>query len=142
MAGLRRLALFLGALLPAVLAAPTAAAKKPEVIPGKYIVTLKEGATDTESHINWVNDIHRRSLGKRDTAGVEKTYNISSWNAYSGEFDDETIKQIKANPEVCYYSNLGFDKAMVLMNDCRLPMSSLTMSCISMILPPRSTSVL
>ncbi|ORY72133.1 peptidase S8/S53 domain-containing protein [Pseudomassariella vexata] len=106
MASILRLALFVGALLPAALTAPTAAPaaaqQKREVIPGKYLVTLKTGATvsDVESHLTWVSDVHRRSLSKRDTAGVEKTYNISSWSAYAGEFDDETIAEIKNSPEV------------------------------------------
>lgn len=102
MASIRRLALYLGALLPAVLAAPAAHHKAPEAVPNKFIVTLKEGASvDTDSHLTWVNDLHRRSLTKRNTAGVEKTYNIHTWNAYAGEFDEETIEQIKSSPDVC-----------------------------------------
>ncbi|KAF4472203.1 alkaline ase [Fusarium albosuccineum] len=103
MASLRRLALFFGALLPAALAAP--ADLPPKVpIPGKYIVTLKSDAPDSkiEAHLNWVGDIHRRSLNKRDTAGVEDKYNIGNWNAYSGEFDKDTIEEIKASPEVAF----------------------------------------
>ncbi|KAK7418599.1 proteinase B [Neonectria magnoliae] len=105
MTSIRNLALFLGALLPAALAAPAKQAAgvvpDPVVIPGKYIITLKEDAkTDLESHLNWVTDVHRRSLSKRDTAGVEKTYNISTWNAYSGDFDDETIAEIEKSPDV------------------------------------------
>lgn len=101
MTSIRRLALFLGALLPAVLAAPAALHKEPEAVPNKFIITLKEGVSiDTDSHLAWVNDIHRRSLTKRSTAGVEKTYNIHTWNAYAGEFDAETIEQIKSSPDV------------------------------------------
>ncbi|KAJ3544435.1 hypothetical protein NM208_g3052 [Fusarium decemcellulare] len=103
MASLRRLALFFGALLPAALAAP--ADLPPKVpIPGKYIVTLKSDAPDSkiEAHLNWVGDVHRRSLNKRDTAGIEDKYNIGKWNAYSGEFDKETIEEIKASPEVAF----------------------------------------
>ncbi|KAM5385753.1 hypothetical protein ACJZ2D_000952 [Fusarium nematophilum] len=106
MASIRRLALYLGVLLPGALAAPTDAHTKrqEEVIPGKYIVTLKSdaSASKVESHLNWVGDVHRRSLSKRDTAGVENTYNISNWNAYSGEFDQETIEEIKNSPEVAF----------------------------------------
>lgn len=104
MTSIRRLALYLGALLPAVLAAPAALHKKPEAVPNKFIITLKEGASiDTDSHLAWVNDIHTRSLTKRSTAGVEKTYNIHTWNAYAGEFDEETIEQIKSSPDVRSY---------------------------------------
>lgn len=105
MASIRRLALFLGALLPAALAAPVEGAVRREeaAIPNKYIVTLKPEASDSKisAHLNWVGDVHRRSLSKRDTAGVEETYNISNWNAYAGEFDDATIEEIKNSPEVC-----------------------------------------
>lgn len=103
MANLRRLALFLGALLPAAFAAPTPAQQKREVIPNKYIVTLKEGISteDFKSHVNWARDVHARSLTKRDTVGVEKEYSISSsFNAYAGEFDAATLEQLKNNPDV------------------------------------------
>ncbi|KAK0385676.1 hypothetical protein NLU13_6853 [Sarocladium strictum] len=97
MASFRNLAVFLGALLPAVLAAP--APRAPEVIPGKYIITLKENVKP-DSHLSWVTDVHTRSLSKRDTVGVENTYDIGKWHAYAGEFDEATIEEIKSNPEV------------------------------------------
>lgn len=104
MASLIRLALYLGALLPAALAAPTAPTKGSDVIPGKYIVTLKSSASSAkvESHLQWVGDVHRRSLSKRDTAGIEHTFNIKNWNAYAGQFDEDTIKEIEASPEVSF----------------------------------------
>ncbi|KAI1639952.1 peptidase S8/S53 domain-containing protein [Biscogniauxia mediterranea] len=104
MNNLRRIVLALGALLPAALAAPTIVPRLEQraAIPGKYIVTLKTDATPTEveTHLAWVSDVHKRSLNTRSTAGVEKTFNISSWSAYAGEFDDATIEEIKNNPEV------------------------------------------
>ncbi|KAL6879360.1 alkaline proteinase [Trichoderma novae-zelandiae] len=101
MASIRRLVLYLGALLPAVFAAPAVNHKLPEAVPNKFIITLKDGTSiDADSHLTWVKDLHRRSLSKRSTAGVEKTYSIDTWNAYAGEFDEETVKQIKANPNV------------------------------------------
>ncbi|KAH8887305.1 subtilisin-like protein [Thozetella sp. PMI_491] len=106
MASFRRLALYLGALLPAVFAAPTAPrdVEKREVIPNKYIVTLKTDASsrEFESHLTWVSDVHSRSLTKRDTAGLENTYNISTWKAYAGEFDEATIDAIRNSPEVAF----------------------------------------
>ncbi|KAF2646538.1 subtilisin-like protein [Massarina eburnea CBS 473.64] len=99
MINVRNIALFFGALLPAVLAAPTPITKRADIIEGKYIVTLKTGTT-VESHLNWVSDVQKRSLSTRNTAGVEKTYSISDWQAYAGEFDDATIAEIKANPDV------------------------------------------
>ncbi|KAI0548839.1 subtilase [Xylaria curta] len=99
----RSLALFFGALLPAAFAAPASKkASEPEFIPNKYIVTLKSGisTTDFESHINWARDVHARSLSRRDTAGVEKTYNIKDFNAYAVEMDAQTLAEIKAHPQV------------------------------------------
>ncbi|KAK7745090.1 hypothetical protein SLS62_009954 [Diatrype stigma] len=104
MATLRNLAvLLLGALQlqpAAVLAAPSTK----QVVPGKYIVRLKSGIStrDVESHIDWVRDVHRRSLGSRDIgiAGVKKTFHINEFNAYAGEFDEETLAQIRSNPDV------------------------------------------
>ncbi|KAI8250275.1 Alkaline proteinase [Colletotrichum sp. SAR11_239] len=102
MTNFRRLALAVGALLPVVLAAPAAIKRdEPKFAPGKYIITLKEdAAANVDSHLTWVADVHRRSLGKRDTVGVENKFNISNWNAYSGEFDEATIEEIKKSPEV------------------------------------------
>ncbi|UPL02654.1 hypothetical protein LCI18_013588 [Fusarium solani-melongenae] len=107
MASFRRLALFLGALLPAALAAPVdgpVRRQEAAAIPNKYIITLKPEASDSKisAHLDWVGDVHRRSLSKRDTVGVEETYNISNWNAYAGEFDDATIEEIKNSPEVAF----------------------------------------
>ncbi|KFH44216.1 Alkaline proteinase-like protein [Hapsidospora chrysogenum ATCC 11550] len=97
MVTLRRLAVLLGA-IPAALAAPTT--QKREVVPNKYIVTLKEGASNFDSHISWVSDIHKRSLSRRSTAGIEKEFHIDTFNAYVGEFDETTIEEIKNNPDV------------------------------------------
>jgi hypothetical protein len=98
MVNLRRLATALTALLPLASAAPTQTQQKREVIEGKYIITLKDSAST--SHLGWVQSVHARSLGKRQTAGVEKTYNIDTWNAYAGEFDEETIAEIEASADV------------------------------------------
>lgn len=99
MYGLKKLALVAGALLPFVNAAPVASQPQARAIPNKYIVTLKETA-DVESHLAWAKDIHARSLGRRDLSGVEKTFNISDFNGYSGSFDDATIEEIKASDAV------------------------------------------
>ncbi|KAF9691616.1 hypothetical protein EKO04_010315 [Ascochyta lentis] len=101
MINVRNLAVFLGALLPAVLAAPAPITERDDIIPGKFIVTLKPSvdAAAVESHLTWVSDVHKRSL-KRDTAGIENKYEIKDWKAYAGEFDEATIAEIKASPDV------------------------------------------
>ncbi|KAI1167115.1 subtilase [Nemania serpens] len=99
----RSLALFFGALLPAVLAAPASKkGKAPEYIPNKYIVTLKSdiSTADVENHLSWARRVHARSLTRRDTTGVERVYNIDKFNAYAVELDDETLATITASPEV------------------------------------------
>ncbi|KXJ96206.1 alkaline protease [Microdochium bolleyi] len=100
MTSIRTLILLLGALLPAALAAPAPASK--QLVPGKFIITLKSGVSPTafDAHINSVRDIHARSLDSRRKKGVEKTYHIKDFNAYAGEFDDNTIKAIKKDKAV------------------------------------------
>lgn len=103
MHSLKNFALFVGAILPFVSAAPTHVnPRASEPIPNKFIVTLKEGiaSSEKESHLTWVNDVHARSLARRQLAGVEKTYNISTFQGYAGSFDEATIEQIKSSPEV------------------------------------------
>ncbi|RYP08928.1 hypothetical protein DL764_001581 [Monosporascus ibericus] len=88
MASLRSFALFLGVLQAAVVAAPAK-----QVIPGKYVITLKGGisARDVESHLGWVRDAHKRSLGSRGVKGVEKTFHIKDFNAYVLEIEEDQI---------------------------------------------------
>lgn len=70
-----------------------------DVIPGKYIVSLKPGV-EAAAHLSWVRDVHRRSISRRDTTGLEKTYGFGGFNGYAGEFDDDTITQILGNENV------------------------------------------
>lgn len=72
---------------------------------GRYIVTLKQGLTarDLESHVGWVNQVHKRSLegsknGSATAAGVHKTFDHI--NVYVGEFDDDTVEQIRSRRDV------------------------------------------
>ncbi|KAK8035230.1 Alkaline proteinase [Apiospora rasikravindrae] len=100
MVNFRQLAVSLTALLPLAAAAPVPEEQvKRDVIPGKYIVSLKNGA-NAESHLSWVNSVHKRSLSKRNTVGIEKTYKIEDFEAYAGEFDEATLEEIRNNPDV------------------------------------------
>ncbi|KAL2675714.1 hypothetical protein Neosp_011904 [[Neocosmospora] mangrovei] len=89
------------ALLPAVFAAPNPRSKDPDVVEGKYIITLKPKIVEVqiEHHLSWVEDTHKRSLHRRDENGVEKIWS-DNFKGYSGEFDKETIKEIKASDDV------------------------------------------
>jgi len=75
-------------------------------IPNRYIITLKNGlsARHVDSHLDWVDGVHRRSgNGTAATslfAGIRQTYTRTQWHGYAGEFDDQTIDEIRANPDV------------------------------------------
>ena len=102
MVGLKTLTLHLAAVLPA-LAAPVDK-QATQVVPNSYIVTLKQGASAAsfESHLSWVDDVHRRSVSKRDTTGVDKVFNLDGFTAYSGSFDVATLQEIKKSDEVAF----------------------------------------
>lgn len=75
------------------------------VVKGSYIITLKPElkTDDLENHLTWVNDVHKRSVSKRDSQakGVEITYDGDyGFHGYAGSFDSDTIEEIKNNPEV------------------------------------------
>jgi oryzin len=107
MVGFRQLALLAGIALPWVTAAPVIDKRAARVLPGKYIITLKPGVSvdSVGSHLNWVRDVHARSLSRRDTAGVEKVFNIEDFNAYAGTFDPATIAEIRDSEDVSPYSH-------------------------------------
>ncbi|KAF6814860.1 Alkaline proteinase 2 [Colletotrichum sojae] len=73
----------------------------------KYIITLNPDVDDKglDSHLNWVNAVHSRSLDKRQFPGTERTYSFNKFHGYAGTFDAATIEEIKASPEVslCSY---------------------------------------
>ncbi|KAM0278699.1 hypothetical protein ACHAQH_004992 [Verticillium albo-atrum] len=89
-------------LLPFAAAAPLARDDTTPDVSNKYIVTLKPGiSTDSvATHLNWVSDVHKRSLGRRDLAGVEKTYDIKNFHGYSGTFDETVVEELKNSPDV------------------------------------------
>jgi hypothetical protein len=87
-------------------AAPVASRAADDLIPGKYIIQLKP-ETDIASiaaHHNKVRSIHARNLARRDdgdsSAGLEREYQIGDFKGYAGSFDDATIEELKALPEV------------------------------------------
>ncbi|KAG9251662.1 peptidase S8/S53 domain-containing protein [Emericellopsis atlantica] len=77
---------------------PRRAADHADVVPGKYIVTLK-GDADVESHIAWVKSLHPRNSCSPHTKAVEKVW-TESFKGYSGEFDEATLKQITSREDV------------------------------------------
>lgn len=68
-----------------------------------YIITLKSGSYSIGEHVHWVNSVHKRSVNKRGLSGVSRTFaNIDGFRAYTGEFDEATIEEIKQNLDVGY----------------------------------------
>ncbi|PSN67726.1 subtilisin-like protein [Corynespora cassiicola Philippines] len=65
----------------------------------QYIVALKANL-DADSHIQWVSDVHSRSLGRRDTAGVTNRHRIGDVHFYTGEFNEDTVAQIDRHSDV------------------------------------------
>ncbi|EEP79823.1 hypothetical protein UREG_04669 [Uncinocarpus reesii 1704] len=103
---LQSTSVLVGTILPFLSAFPTYRPNENAIIPDKYVVTFKEGTTDAEMHAHtaWVSSVQRRNLAAGFTTaeapGVEGMYNINTFNAYSGSFDRETIKEIKSHPNV------------------------------------------
>ncbi|CAM1504434.1 Fc.00g020250.m01.CDS01 [Cosmosporella sp. VM-42] len=103
MVNFKNIAVVATALFSGVLGAPVA--EKGSVIEGSYIVTLKSGvqAQDFESHLTWVEDVHKRNIEKRgrEYKGVQRKYNGKyGFKGYAGHFDEATLKELKANPDV------------------------------------------
>ncbi|KAJ9132241.1 Subtilisin-like proteinase Mp1 [Pleurostoma richardsiae] len=71
-----------------------------DVIPGKYIITLKPDSP-LNTHLGWVGGVHSRSLSRSIHTGVDKIFAIQdAFKAYSGSFDDDTVAQIRNSKEV------------------------------------------
>ncbi|KAM5354150.1 hypothetical protein ACJ41O_000800 [Fusarium nematophilum] len=103
MISLKNITVLLGAIASFALAAPVAQDNGPVPdVADRYIITLKSDISQdkVESHLNWVEDVHKRSLNRRDLSGVEKVYNIEDFHAYSGTFDSDTIEELKKSPDV------------------------------------------
>ncbi|KAJ4004005.1 hypothetical protein NW752_010913 [Fusarium irregulare] len=71
------------------------------VVPGKFVVALKP-TDDLDLHARWVSDVNKEALTRRgvESAGIDKTFSFPGFKGYSGSFDEETIKIIKANSTV------------------------------------------
>ncbi|EEP78436.1 hypothetical protein UREG_03282 [Uncinocarpus reesii 1704] len=93
-------------LLPFVVANPIPQ-EDSDIIPGQYIITLKDGLSqaDVESHKTWVSSVHRSNLaatGRQgiQSGGIAKAFQIHDLNVYSGNFDEQTAEDIRRSPYV------------------------------------------
>lgn len=78
-------------------------AKAGEVIAGKYIITLKSDIPSSafESHMSWVSQVHARGTDDGQLKGVENKFTGDyGFNGYVGSFNEATLAEIKANPDV------------------------------------------
>ncbi|KAI8317669.1 Alkaline protease 1 [Colletotrichum sp. SAR11_240] len=102
MAHIKRIALLLGLSLPAFSIPLASDALANDIVLDKYIVRIAPNTVDAdfEHHLQWVGAVHARSLMRRNTAGVEKTFEFGGFRAYAGEFDHETLEQIKQDKNV------------------------------------------
>lgn len=78
-----------------------------DIIPGKWLIQLKPETdiASIASHHNKVRNIHARNLGRRNGdgpvgGGMERSFHFGNFKAYAGSFDDRTIEELKAMPEV------------------------------------------
>ncbi|KAF6811375.1 alkaline proteinase [Colletotrichum musicola] len=69
-----------------------------KAIPERWIVTLKPGISRQKAtdHLDWTRSIHQRTVSRRQTGGVERSFGIGNFQAYTGEFDGQTVAEIKA----------------------------------------------
>lgn len=103
MVGLKKLAVLVTALIPAIAAAPFADTSSV----GKYIVTLKRGLSDSDydSHMQYTRDVHSRSLARRGKShiwdeGVRHSFSVRDYKSYSAKFDRATIEEIRSHSAV------------------------------------------
>ncbi|KAI1084288.1 extracellular alkaline serine protease [Whalleya microplaca] len=70
------------------------------VVPNEYIITLKGGldASIVKRHMQWATSLNTRSDAL--PAGLNKHWNIGSWNAYSSFLDEGTAAQVSDREEV------------------------------------------
>jgi len=89
------------ALLPAALAAPTAepldkrapiiSARAGHVVPGKYIIKLKEGTSD---------DALEAAVGKLGKSKADHVYRNRKFKGFAGKVEAALLEELRALPEV------------------------------------------
>lgn len=119
MAWFKKLALFLITVLPCVTAHPTVDSRHRPVFAtegleseGQYIITLQNSLSPIEfrSHLSRVNAVQYRNShdsNNHGSGGVHKTYAIGDYHAYSGTFDQDTIRAIWNDTKVSRATHAG-----------------------------------
>jgi hypothetical protein len=89
-------ALALLVLLPVVLAVPTPVApviepRGVQIVPGKYIVKLKDGVSDTKLN---------GAISKLGSINADHVYRAGSFKGFASKMDATTLAKIQSLPEV------------------------------------------
>ncbi|TPX20431.1 Basic amino-acid permease [Coccidioides immitis] len=78
-----------------------------DIIPGQYIVTLKDGLTTAEidAHKTWLASTHRSNIAAKghsgiETEGVFKHFQIHKLNMYAAGLDKKTVEELRRSPHV------------------------------------------
>ncbi|KAF6786792.1 alkaline proteinase [Colletotrichum sojae] len=73
-----------------------------KVIPERWIVTLKPGISRQKAteHLDWTRSVHQRSVLRRQTAGVERSFGIGNFQAYTGVLMDRLLLKSKPDKRV------------------------------------------
>ncbi|OAG00098.1 subtilisin-like protease-like protein [Paraphaeosphaeria sporulosa] len=105
MAPLRRLlALATSTFLFLAHASPLSAAGAGQVVPGKWIVTLRPDAdvATVSSHFVKVREIRARNVGvrHREVGEIERQYRFGMFKGYAGAFDELMVEELRELPEV------------------------------------------
>ncbi|RGP81465.1 hypothetical protein FLONG3_403 [Fusarium longipes] len=69
----------------------------------RWVVAIKpEASSELQYHVRWVNELHTRNMQKRGEVaiGIETTFKFPGFAGYSGSFDEETLEELKANPNI------------------------------------------
>ncbi|CUS13618.1 unnamed protein product [Tuber aestivum] len=103
-------------LITGIVAAPLDDAAQPfvdEKIPNAWIVQLKEEASSQslDDHLSWLSTVTKEVAS---FAGAERKYDFAGFVGYSGKFDDSTVQQIRARPEVALVEQDGVVNADAL----------------------------
>ncbi|KXH27576.1 alkaline protease [Colletotrichum salicis] len=119
MSNVKRIVALLG-FSTAVLASPLLARNYNEgsIVPDKYIIRVAPGTYDTdfESHLSWVTSVHKRSLTRRSTVGVEKTFSVDDNPGYPSScsvgpfkpvFDNSSLVDGSSSSPYVYDSTAG-----------------------------------
>ncbi|KAG0129210.1 peptidase S8/S53 domain-containing protein [Tuber indicum] len=95
-----------------------------EKIPNAWIVQLKgEPSSQTlDEHLSWLSSVTQEVTS---FVGAERKYNFAGFVGYSGKFDDSTVQQIRARPEVTLVEQDGVVNADRTCVNQTLPMPGL-----------------